>query len=498
MRFPFVVTATFVLFTLPRMFLHELWRDEAWQWLVIIESHSLKDLFTGLASGGGVGYLFPMICYLGAQVSTSPRTYQLVHLAVASGAVFVFARWAPFGRLERVLFVFGYFLCYEYAVISRSYAMGVMLLWLTCAAIAGQWRPAAVGAALALLVQTTAFSFLLGLAIAAAWLIERWLQRRTHPRFWTDAATVGALTVAGLVAALFQILPAPSSASALPQLRVDWDLTEAVKTVETAWRAFVPLPQFQLNFWNTNVLQPWPALRALAGILTLCVAFAVLWGRRLPLAVFGLGAAALLAFRFFLMPGSIRHHGHLWLLFVAALWLGNGQTLLGDRRSWRSRMILALLIVHVTAAAFASWMDLRHPFSNGKATAAFIRNQRLDQHPLLGHREMPTTPVSLFLGRPLYSPSRKIFVSHPGWGPDERQLTRRELRCAARELAGLEGRDIVLVMNYELPAWQELDAAGSVLGAIETAESYHLYYLRHARLEATAAGAACSGFPGRS
>jgi len=492
MRFAFVVTATFVVLTLPRILLHELWRDEAWQWLVVIESHSVRDLFAGLAGGSGVGYLFPMICYLAAHVSSSPRVYQLVHLAVASGAVFVLARWAPFGRRERVLFVFGYFLCYEYAVISRSYAMSVLLLWLTCAAIVGRWRPVAVGAMLALLVQTTAYSFLLGAAIASAWLIERWLQRRTDPRPWTDAATVGALTVAGLFAAIFQIVPASSSASAIPGWRFDWDLTEALKTVETTWRAFAPLPQFQLNFWNTNILQPWPVLRAFAGFLALFLGFAVLWGRRLPVAVFGLGAAGLLAFRYALYPGSIRHHGHLWLLFVAALWLGGGQALLGDRRSWRSRVVLVLLIVQVAAAAFASWMDLRHPFSNGKATAAFLRNTGLDRHPLLGHREMPATPVALFLGRPLYSPSRKIFVSHPDWGPDQRELTRRELRCAARELATREGTDIVLVMNYQLPAWEELDAAGAVVGAIEAGEDYHLYQLRHARLEATASAAACS------
>jgi hypothetical protein len=165
---------------------------------------------------------------------------------------------------------------------------------------------------------------------------------------------------------------------------------------------------------------------------------------------------------------------------------------LGDRRSWRSRAVLALLIVQVGAAAFASWMDLRYPFSNGLATAAFIRNNGLDRYSLLGHREMPATPVALHLGRPLYSPSRKIFVSHPNWGPDQRELTRPELRCAARELAGRERRDIVLVMNYPVGPWPELDPAGSVLGAIEAGEDFHLYFLRYSRLEATAAVVACS------
>ena len=39
-RFAWLVAAIFFLLTVPRLLLHELWRDEAWQWLVIIESHS--------------------------------------------------------------------------------------------------------------------------------------------------------------------------------------------------------------------------------------------------------------------------------------------------------------------------------------------------------------------------------------------------------------------------------------------------------------------------
>ena len=508
LRFAGLVTAVFVLLTVPRLLLHELWRDEAWQWLVVVESHSFRDLFLGMSRGGGSGYLFPMLSFLGRLVWPSPRSMQLLHGAVAAAAAFAFARWAPLGRRERALFVFGYFPFYEYAVISRSYSTGALLLWLACAATRSRRPALALGAALGLLCQTTVYHYILSIALACGWLLDRWLRRREPPQTpqmkplsWADVVGGLVLAGAGAVAGLVQLIQAPGTAT-LPW-RFFWHQTAALKVLATPWRAFFPLPRPELHFWDTNVLDPWPGVQAVAGLLTLALAVALLWRSKVALATFSLGVAGLFAFGYAYFPGVLRHHGQLWLLFAAALWLGDGTGFrddLEDRRSWRSRALFVLLIVQCAAGAFASWMDLRHPFSNGAAAAelmrglirGLIRDNGLDQHPLLGHREPPAATVALFLGRPLYSPSRKIFVTHPDWGPRQRELSPEEVRCAARELAAREARDIVLVMNWELPAWGELDAAGSTRGAIVKTEDYHLYWLRYGRLDGTAQMAQCN------
>jgi hypothetical protein len=487
LRFAGLVAAAFVLLTVPRLFLHELWRDEAWLWLVITESRSVSDLFPPLARSGQ-GNLFPLLCYLARQVSTSPRAMQLVHLVLAGAAAFVFARWAPLGRRERALFVFGYFPFYEYAVISRHYAAGALLVWLGCVA-ARSHRPAlALGALLGLLCQTTVHGYILALALAGGWLLDRRLRRRElAPLPRAEAAAGLALALAGAVAGLVQLIPQPGTIYA-SRWHFAWDAARAGQVLRMPWRAFVPLPRPELHFWNTNLLGAWLDLQTAAGLLTLALAAALLWRRKVALTTFCLGVAGFLAFGYIKYIGVLRHLGHLWLLFAAALWLGGGFQ--EDRRSWRARLLLALLIVHCGAAAFASWMDLRHPFSNGAATAELIRAEGLDRYPLLGHREPAAATVALFLGRPLYSPSRRIFVTHPDWGPEQREVSAKELRCAARALARREGGDIVLVMSWE-PPWEELDPAGSKVGAIEATEDYHLYRLRYSRLGATAQAARC-------
>lgn len=491
LRFAGLVTAVFVLLTVPRLLLHELWRDEAWQWLVIFESRSFGELFLAQSRGGGSGYLFPLLSFLLRQVWPSPRSMQLLHGAVAGAAAFAFARWAPLERRARALFVFGYFPFYEYAVISRSYALGALCIWLACAGAYSRRPALALGAALGLLFQTTVYGCILAIALACGWLLDRWLHRREMPPLpWAEAAGGLVLAGAGAVAGLVQLSPAPGTKTL--SWRLSWDPATALKVLGTPWRAFVPLPRTGLHFWNTNVLDAWPSAEAVAGLLTLALAAALLWRSKAALATFSFGVAGLFAFGYMYFPGVLRHQGYLWVLFAAALWLGGGAGFL-DRRSWRSRVFLALLTVHCAVAAFASWLDLRHPFSNGAAAAELIRAKGLDRYPLLGHREPPAATVALYLGRPLYSPSRKIFVTHPDWGPAQRELSEPEVRCAARELAAREGRDIVLVRNKELPPWEELDPSGSTSGAIEATEDYHLYRLRYSRLGSTAQAAHCEG-----
>lgn len=493
LRFAGLFAAAFLVLTLPRLLLHELWRDEAWLWLVVTGSRSLADLFSPL-SRSGQGYLFPLVCYLARQVSTSPRAMQLVHLALAGAACFAFVRWAPWGRRERALFVLGYFPFYEYAVISRHYAAGALLVWLACASQRSRRPALALGASLGLLCQTTVYGYILAIALAAGWLLDRWLHRReVTPLPRAEAAAGLVLGLAGAIAGLVQLIPRPGTVFA-PGWLFGWDPMRASQVLSMPWRAFVPLPRPELHFWNTNVLDAWPMLQTAAGLLTLALAAALLWRSKVALATFFIGAAGLMAFGYVKYVGVLRHHGHWWLLFAAALWLSGARGFERDgRRSWRTAALSILLIVHCGAAAYASWMDLRHPFSNGAATAELIRERGLDQHPLLGYREPPATTVALFLGQPLYFPSRGLFASYPDWGPGQRELNEQDLRCTARELARREGEDVVLVMNRELPPWEELAPAGSTPGAIVATEDYHLYWLRFGRLAETAAAAGCGG-----
>lgn len=503
-RFAAVAAVFFALATVPRLLTHELWRDEAWLWLVVGESQSLPALFASLARSGQ-GYLFPWLCYLARGLQASPLAMQCVHLVLAVAGVYVFTRWAPLSRVQRALFVLGYLPFYEYAVISRHYVAGALLLWLACAAARSRRPALGLGAALGLLCQTTVYGFLLAVAVAAGWLCDLRLRQRPGAAPLASPAAgsrreivVGLLlAVAGGIAGLVQLVPAPGTSFAEPW-RFGWQPEVALRVLQMPWRAFALVPRFGLHFWNSNLLDAWPALQAAAGAAVLLAVTAFLWPRKAALATWLVGAAGLAAFGYVKYVGVLRHDGHWWLLFAAALWLGGGLPSQPPasggsprRRDGRATALGVVLALHAAVGAYASWMDLAHPFSNGARTAAEIRRLGWDELPLLGYREPPAAAVALALGRPLFAPSRGLFTTHPDWGPEQRDLSPHELRCAARAFAARERRDIGLVINSELPPWEEVEPAGEIVGAIQASEDYHLYRLRHASLASTSAAAAC-------
>lgn len=489
--------------TVPRLLLHELWRDEASLWLLVTESRSLPELVTALGRDGH-GYLFGFLCYLASQVSHSPRAMQLVNLLMVGAGALTLARWAPFPRRTRALLALGYLPFYEYAVISRHYATGVLLAWLACAAARSRRPAIGVGLAIGLVCQTTVYGYLVGVGIAVAFLVDRWRRGAELPSISTREALAGAaLALGGAVAGVVELIPEPGTSFAAGW-RLHWDAPGAMAALSIPWRGFVPLPRVGLHFWNTNVLDAWPAWQVVAGLATLAFATAILLPCRAALAGFAVGGLGLLVFGYTKYLGTLRHHGHWWILFVAALWLAGGVEPAVGGRSWRSAALTLLLVLHGAVMVYASWMDLRHPFSNGARAAEQLRKRGLDRYPLVGYREPPAAPVALALGRPLYAASRQAFTTHADWGPLQRDVTPEELRCAARGLARRLDRDVVLVLNEQalviLPmtngrprAWPELRAVGSAVGAIERSEDYYLYRLDRQSLGFTARNAACPG-----
>jgi len=52
----------------------------------------------------------------------------ILHLIIAIAAVTVFVLYAPFSRVTKVLFIFSYYMAYEYSIIGRSHSLSILLL----------------------------------------------------------------------------------------------------------------------------------------------------------------------------------------------------------------------------------------------------------------------------------------------------------------------------------------------------------------------------------
>ncbi len=123
--FPFLVLGAFLILGCVGIFSHEMWRDELQAWLIAKNGPDLGAVLQSIKFEGHPALWYIMLHFL-SKLTSSLLSFQFFHLVIAAVSVYVFIAFAPFSKLQKVLFAFGYFPLYEYSIISRHYAIGVL------------------------------------------------------------------------------------------------------------------------------------------------------------------------------------------------------------------------------------------------------------------------------------------------------------------------------------------------------------------------------------
>lgn len=501
-RFLLLAVLGFFLLGLILLLRHEMWQDEWQAWLLARDSLSLPELFTNLRYEGHPG-LWHLGLFLVSRVIPNPLGMQLLHLLVATAAVYVFLRYSPFTRLQKILFILGYFPFYEYAVISRNYALGVLGLFLFCALFCKPQRNyLLLGVILFLLGQTSVYGLMIAMVLGVI-LFGAAIRDRAAGTW--RSITAFTLVLLGVGLSVLQLLPPPDSGFAVGW-QFDLDLPRVLATLATVWKSYVPLPALDYHFWGTNLISD-PRWQALLSLLLLAFGLLLFLRQPLPLTLYALGTAGLLTFTYVKYPGSLRHHGHLYLLFIASLWLSSmnlrevqgpvgrasGPRLdpdpssskkilqpLGDFcQAHRDRVVTVLLAVHLVAGLWAASLDLFFPFSESRNTARFIKQRQLDRLPILGDADDAASSVAGYLGRPLYYPASRRWGSWVVWNQKRKtDLEPGELVAQAGELSRQRRQDALLLLNYELPPGRfPVIPLKKFTHSLVPMENYYLYLL---------------------
>ncbi|MDE0506785.1 MAG: hypothetical protein OXI86_22135, partial [Candidatus Poribacteria bacterium] len=278
---------------------HEMWRDEIQAWLIARDSASPIEVLYHLNRGDGHPGLWHLFLYCLKQITWSPIIMQPFHLIIACTSVYVFVRFAPFSRLHKALFPFGYLVFYEYAIICRNYALGVLLLFLFCA-LFKEWKTRfpLLGFLLLLLAHTNIVTLIITIAIAVglSWELISTPNRPEKRDIWVGLS----LIFFGILTSIIQLKPSNPG-------RFEWtDLTRGVSDFERFQnavniipKAFFPIPEITLRFWNTFLLDAIPgADSAMFVLATLIFLFAVILLLRKPAAllIYLIGTLGILAF----------------------------------------------------------------------------------------------------------------------------------------------------------------------------------------------------------
>jgi hypothetical protein len=446
-------------------------------------------------------------------VTRNPAAMQALHLAIAVGSTYIFLRFAPFTRLQRVLFVFGYFPLYEYAAISRNYGIGMFLLFCFCAACGADRKNLLIlSLILFLFSMVNAYTFIITICLLAALGFRAATNPDTRAVLIRKNPTSLALRRTGwtilLCTALVVLGLAVSGAVMSPKSDCLWgsswtktfDAELLSQTAATVWQGLVPIPRLTLCYWETNIV-PQLLIQGIMGAVLLCFLLLSTANNRTVFVFFSLSAGAMLVFEYVVYMGGLRHFGHFYIIVIVCLWLekvwGEDKPVKAVRQCspqagfmtvlsrlcarGRQWLVVILLVVHFAVGIFASVMEWRYPFSQGKNVARYIREKGLDKLPTVGYQDFAAATVAGYLDRQFYHPNSDTsgtFVVFDG--KRKMFMSADEVLESARLLSERTRSNVLLVLSLQVGGGEgvviELE---KFAGNLQGDENFYLYLMKY-------------------
>lgn len=490
------LTAVYALVLSFALFHHEMWRDEIQAWLLARDSANVFELFRNLKYEGHPG-LWHLLLMPITRLTNSPVGMQILHLIIASTTIFIVAKYAPFSRLQKSLFAFGYFPLYEYGVISRNYALGLLFVVVTCVLLRQRWRhPLWLALVLCLMSHTSVHACIIAISVTFGLGLDYWLNRQSLEA--DDAVDVQriyagfAVVFVGILLSVLQMSPAADSG-----LWVGEGGSGIGRFMMFVQQAFFS-PDFSIM---TETLAPSLGLKVgrlqqLYGVYACALlALIVVCYRRRPVAqaVFLCCATGLLHFFILIHLGGLRHYGFLMIALLLLLWGGRyltvwydgakeGFSMRGAGASFGGILLTGLLALHTLSGLNAVAIDIERPFSLGKRAAEYIQAENLVSLPMIGHHDSLVSTVVGYL--------RRKRTVHYVRGNREGTFIRWDIKRRSRvdesivlsqtqTLADQTDGKVLMILHSplspSLAAQREIRLLASFTGAI--GESYENFYL---------------------
>jgi hypothetical protein len=355
---------------------HEIWGDELHSWNIARSSTTLADVISNSRYEGHPPVWY-IILWSVSRLTTDIAWMQVVHWLLITLAVFILLFFSPFPLLTRTLIPFGYFFLFEYAALSRNYAIALLLAFCILLVIRSRlrYKVPLYYVLLFLLANTHLLALILAGSLHLYFLLMN-QEKGARPRVWLSHGLIGLIL---LLPTLYFIFPPTDSGLDFSAFwgRVHFR-DQLVIMLLAPFRSFIPVPAWwNYNFWNTQfLLEAGQQYRFLKGITLLAsltlplLAFYILKGNRKSLVVFTANFVVTLIMAVVFPLVSIRYTGFIFIGFIAAYWLYTAETS-PDRKI--GYLVNILLVIQVIGCTIAVYRDIRYPFSNAYQTGEVLK-----------------------------------------------------------------------------------------------------------------------------
>ncbi len=474
---------------------HEMWRDEIQAWLLARDSTSVFDLLANMKYEGHPALWHLCLMPL-THITHNPIIMQVFHLLIAATTVFLFTRYAPFHWIHKFLFSFGYFALYEYAIVARNYALGLLLITIFCVLYRERYKRIVwIGIVLILLSHTSVHALIVAISIGVALMAEYLYfycckeEALTENRqlVWLGFVLIGI----GIVTAILQLNP-PSDYGFAVGWNFEFKFQRMNNITKIMTQALLPYPKAVVGFWGSNRLNNIGLFQLIRLPLCYLIFFWCIFRflkRPTALVAYSMATVGLLAFFYVKYGGSIRHHGFVFITFVFTSWIYYDCPeieLPFDRISEFAQkgfgaVFTVFLIVNFLGGMTAIRMDSQHIFSNAKRTVEYIKEQGMQDMLMIGHGSPPASTIVGYLEKDrMYYPQGTRFGSFVRWDRTRRNTVTKETIVMLSEMLQTQyDQDVLIIVNsaldVELIEQYQLIFLESFTGGTLGSEYYYLY-----------------------
>lgn len=449
---------------------HAMWRDELNPWLIARDSNSLVELFQNIKYEGHPG-LWYICLYLLNQFTHNPIAMQIIHLILATSFIYIFLRFSPFTRWQKVLFSFGYLPFYEYLLISRNYIIGILLISVFCTLYNTRKKSYIIlSLLLFLLANANAYCLFISLALGLALIVEYSLREQLAESLSASRTNIIlslAIFFLGIAVSLAQLIPPADSTlqGGLAGWTLHFDIRHLAKALIRIWNSYIVI----LVPGDSNIEVFLFAVLALGLFFFVST---VLIRKPIALFIYTVGTLEILLFTYVKFLGSARHYGHLYIVLIVSLWIASyypKSYLLLQPFTRASRMIqpistvwlkftqkyqtifmMIILSAQLAGGIVAFSRDLVVPYSATRATARYIQSQHLENKFMVGSRDATISPLCGYLNRQIYYPERQGLGSFVLFNSQRQEVDAATVLAQVSQLLQQKPEPILLILNNEL------------------------------------------------
>ena len=467
--FTIVLIFVFFSFGLLGILDHAMWRDELNVWLIARDSSSLLELFGNIKYEGHPALWYLCLYFLN-QFTANPIAMQIFHLLIATSAVYIFSKYSPFTQLQKVLFCFGYLPFYEYLVISRNYALGLLLVFAFCAAYPTR-NKSYFGLAIILffLANSNAYCLFIALALGLALILEYSLRKKLPSSLSAKNSNIIISLIIfflGIFISLAQLIPPADSTlqGGISGWTLRFDFKHLILAVTRIWNSYIVILIPGTSREIDGLIFALLSLGLFSFVATLLI--------KKPIALFlyTFGTTEIILFTYVKFLGAARHYGHLYILLIAALWIASyypKSSLLIDRnipsylkqvvivwtkfvKKHKNALLMIILFAQLAGGIVAFSRNLIIPYSASREAARYIQNQQLEQMFIVGSRDANISPISGYLNRKIYYPERQGMGSFVLFNSERKDVDSVTVLEQVSQIVKQKQSNILLILNYEL------------------------------------------------